>query len=82
MEAPAPAGSPGVVALHIISELFTSQGFFRVLQVSARSVSGAAEVDRGSRPGFIKEQGSTACASTRGTGCPGMSFPGGTESRG
>jgi len=70
-----------VVALHIISELFTSQGFFRVLQVSARSVSGAAEVDRGSCPGFIKEQGSTACASRKGMGCPGMSPPGGTESR-
>jgi hypothetical protein len=45
-----------VVALHIISELFTSQGFFRVLQVSARSVEEAAEVGSGFRPGFIKEE--------------------------
>jgi hypothetical protein len=70
-----------VVALHIISELFTSQGFFGVLQVSARSVEGAAEVGGGFCPGFIKEENSTACASRRGTGCPEMSFAGGTKSR-
>jgi hypothetical protein len=39
-------------------------------------------VGGGFRPGLIKEQNSIACASRRGTGCPGMSFPGGNGEQG
>jgi hypothetical protein len=55
-----------------ISELFTSQGFFRVLQVSAKSVGRGAEANCTCAPVSSKKWEVIACASQKAIGCAGV----------
>jgi len=55
-----------------ISEVFTSQGFFRVLQASAKSVKGDAEANCTCAPVPSKQWNATACASQKAIGCAGV----------
>jgi hypothetical protein len=59
-----------------ISELFTSQGFFRVLQVSAKSVGRGAEANCTCAPVPSKKWDVIACASQKAIGCAGIGCAG------
>jgi hypothetical protein len=56
----------------LISKLFTSQGFFRVLQASAKSVKRGAEANCRCAPVSSKKGDATACASQKVIGCAGV----------